>query len=74
MPNNIAFANLRAEMGRNDISIQQIAEGIGMNRDTLGRKLSRKSSLSLQDAFKIAEMFPCSNDIAYLFAECQDAN
>ena len=55
MPNNIAFANLRAEMGRNDISIQQIAEEIGMNRDTLGRKLSRKSSLRLQDAFKIAD-------------------
>lgn len=63
----IAYPNLRAEMGRSQISIQTIAKSIGMNRDTLSRKLSKKSPLALGEAFAIASVFPSNNDVQYLF-------
>ena len=66
---NVAFANLRAEMGRYEMSVQDIADAIHMNRDTLGRKLARKSPLYLNEAFKIAKLFPTNNDIRFLFQE-----
>ena len=50
--NNIAFKNLRAEMGRNNIGIKDIAEVCGFNRDTLARKLSKKTPLNLDEAFR----------------------
>ncbi|CZT57449.1 hypothetical protein [Solibaculum mannosilyticum] len=66
---NVAFSNLRAEMDRNDITVKQMAEALHMNRDTLGRKLARKSPLYLNEAFEIAKLFPKNNDIRFLFEE-----
>lgn len=64
---NIAFENLRAEMGRRNIGIKDIAAACSFNRDTLSRKLSRKSPLNLDEAFTIQEiMFP-DLDVRYLF-------
>ena len=34
--NSIAFENLRAEMARKQLSIAQIAETLGITRETLG--------------------------------------
>ena len=48
--NGIAFKNLRAEMSRKDITIGDVAAALEMNRDTLGRKLSRKAPLYLDEA------------------------
>lgn len=66
---SIEFSNLRAEMGRNNISIQDAAQRIGMNRDTLSRKLSGKSPLALHEAFSIANLFTENNSVQYLFSE-----
>ncbi len=70
--NNIAFRNLRAEMGRRQITIRNIADTIGMNRDTLSRKLSRNSPLNLNEAFEITDK--CFPDMAVevLFAEARE--
>lgn len=65
---NIAFDNLRAEMGRKNVGIRDLAKAIGVNRDTLARKLSKKSPIYLDEAFRIQQtMFP-DLDIKYLFA------
>ena len=67
-PNGIAYKNLRAEMGRQNIGIKDLAQACSYNRDTLARKLSMKSPLNLNDAFKIQQtMFP-DLDVRYLFA------
>lgn len=65
--NSIAFDNLRAEMARKNICIQDIAKICGYNRDTLARKLSKKSPINLDEAFDIqSKVFP-DMDVRYLF-------
>ena len=71
-PNNIAFANLRAEMGRANITISDISISLDINRDTLGRKLSRNSPLNLDEAFAIRNTFFPELDITYLFREATE--
>lgn len=50
---NIAFSNMRAEMSRRNIGICDLAQKIGVNRDTLARKLSKRSPFNLDEAFEI---------------------
>lgn len=69
MNSSIAYSNLRAEMARHHISVQDIAAAINTNRDTAGRKLSGKSQFSLPEAFKIVRTFFPSMEIGYLFSE-----
>ena len=64
---NIAFPNLRAEMGRKNLGIGDIAATCGFNRDTLSRKLSAKSPLSLVEAFNIQHSLFPDLDVKYLF-------
>lgn len=70
--NNIAFRNLRAEMGRRQITIRNIADTIGMNRDTLSRKLSRNSPLNLNEAFEITDKCFPDMKLEVLFAEARE--
>ena len=72
----IAFRNLRAEMSRENINIVDIANTLGMNRDTLARKLSKKSPIYLDEAFLIQQKVFPNLDIKYLFSEhsTQDAS
>ena len=64
---NIAYENLRVEMERRGIRLQDIAQSCGYNRDTLARKLSKKSAINLSEAFQIQKtMFP-DLDVIYLF-------
>lgn len=66
---SIAFANLRAEMARKNISIQDIAKTLGVNRDTASGKLSRKRAINLDEAFVIErKLFP-GYGVEYLFQE-----
>lgn len=65
----IMFSNLRAEMARKQITIIKISELLGVNRDTVSRKLSGKSPLFLNEALLInKELFP-NKKITYLFKE-----
>lgn len=64
----IAYPNLRAEMSRKNIGMVELAEGVDSNRDTLARKLAKKSQLTLADAFNIQQRFFPELDVAYLFA------
>ena len=71
-PSNIQFSNLRAEMERKEVTIHDIADSLGMNRDTVARKLSRKSPIMLDEAFKIERKFFEGLGVPYLFAEALD--
>ena len=64
----IAYPNLRAEMSRKNIGVVELAEGTNSNRDTLARKLSKKSQLTLADAFNIQQQFFPEQTVEYLFA------
>ncbi|WP_304341540.1 hypothetical protein [Metaclostridioides mangenotii] len=66
---NVSFSNLRAEMGRQQITIIDLADKIGVNRDTMSRKLSGKSPLFLNEAFIIKREFFPEKDLYYLFKE-----
>ncbi|MCD8087248.1 MAG: helix-turn-helix domain-containing protein [Oscillospiraceae bacterium] len=65
---HIVYPNLRAEMGRKNIGIVELAKLTNYNRDTLARKLSKKSPINLDDAFAIQQVFP-NVDIRDLFQE-----
>lgn len=69
MKDSIRFSTLRAEMARNRITIKQIAERIGVNRDTMGGKLSGKRPLFLNEAFIINRTFFPDTDVIDLFKE-----
>ena len=64
---NIAYDNLRAVMEQRNILLKDIAAACGYNRDTLARKLSKKTAINLNEAFNIQRtMFP-DLDVFYLF-------
>lgn len=68
----IMFENLRAEMARKNITITEIAKTIGVNRDTLGKKFSGKSSLNLDEAFLIQKKFFPEMEVQLFFQELNE--
>jgi plasmid maintenance system antidote protein VapI len=56
-------------MGRQQITIIDLADKIGVNRDTMSRKLSGKSPLFFNEAFIIKREFFPEKDLYYLFKE-----
>lgn len=67
--NHIVFENLRVEMARKQLSIQDMASCMGITRDTLSGKLSRKRPIHLDEALCIARKFFPDYDVYYLFKE-----
>lgn len=65
----IAFPNLRAEMARKGVSIQDIARELKKDRTTIGAKLSGKRPIHLEEAFAIIDAFFPELDVHYLFAK-----
>ncbi len=65
----IMFSNLRAEMARKEITIIEISKLLGVNRDTVSRKLSGKSKLYLNEAMLINKEFFPNKELPYLFQE-----
>jgi transcriptional regulator with XRE-family HTH domain len=56
-------------MGRKNLSIKDIAEGIGLKRPTLSKKLKGESPLQLDEAYKILSRFFPEKEITYIFSE-----
>lgn len=65
----IAFANLRAEMARERVTIQRIAEVIGNSRVTTGNKLANVVPLTLEETARIERTFFPGKGLTYLFRE-----
>lgn len=69
MKSNIIFENLRIEMARKNLSIQDVARILDMSRDTASRKLSGKTPIYLNEAFTlVTKLFPDSK-VEILFSE-----
>ena len=64
----IAYPNLRAEMGRKNIGLCEMASTLDINRDTLARRLSNKTPIPLDLAFRIQQAFFPDVDVNYLFS------
>lgn len=72
MLSTIKYENLRAEMGRRNISKMDISRITGINRDTLSRKLSGKTKLYLDEACRIRNLVFPDVPIMELFKEDSD--
>lgn len=72
MRSSIMFSELRAEMARKKITIKQLADKVGVNRDTMGGKLSGKRPIFLNEAFIIQRGFFPNKDVIDLFKELYD--
>lgn len=69
MKAQIIYSNVRAEMARRNITISMMAECLGVNRDTMSNKLSNKTRINLDEAFKIQKKFFPDVGVENLFAE-----
>lgn len=70
MPENrMIYPNLRAEMAREKITIQEIATELNRRRETVSEKLSGKKRLYLREAFAIQRIFFPDLSLEYLFEE-----
>ena len=74
MNNKIIFSDLRAEMARNNVRIKDMANALGVTRDTMGLKLSGKSPLKLDEAFKINRDFFPNKSLWELFKELEKSD
>ena len=61
------YKNLKAEMLRQDVSAQNIAELLKIRLNTARLKINGKISISLDDCKRIASLFAENNDLDYLF-------
>lgn len=62
------YKNLKAEMLRQDVSIQQIADALKLKVDSVSRKLSGKVNFTIREAKTISKLFKENNSVDYLFA------
>jgi transcriptional regulator with XRE-family HTH domain len=64
----MAYANLRAEMARKDISVKKIAEAMNKSVAKISKNLNGYSGdFTISEAFKIRELFFPDLEIDYLF-------
>lgn len=68
--NNIVFKNLKTTMANKEITITDLANELGMNRETMSRKLSGISPLYTNESFAIGKRL--GDDVNYLFAELKE--
>lgn len=64
----MAYSNLKAEMARKDITIESMAQMLGIHRNSVANKLNGASSFSIEEAMKIRGSFFQDLEYKYLFA------
>jgi len=65
----IAFPTLRAEMARQNLTISDLAECLGIARDTMSRKLSGKQFIRLDESVKLQEVYFKEIELGKLFTK-----
>ena len=65
---NTAYSNLKAEMARKDITIESMAQMLGIHRNSVANKLNGASSFTIEEAMKIRSSFLPELEYEYLFA------
>lgn len=69
---SFVFPNLRAEFGRQALTVSGVAESIGTTRGRLSRALSGETVLSLELAFKLRDKFFPDKRLEYLFQKAEE--
>lgn len=65
--------NLKAEMAKRDITIEEIAKTLGIHRNSVANKLNGITPFTVEEAFKIQAVFFPDLELKYLFkAESQE--
>lgn len=60
-------ANLRGEMAKRKVSIENIADLLGIHRNSVANKINGNSSFSIDESMKIQDAFFPDLDLKYLF-------
>lgn len=63
------FRNLEAELKRQGITREKLAECLGVNISTISAKLTKPDRIKLCEAMKIQRMFFPGMDLSYLFEQ-----
>lgn len=59
--------NLRAEMARKKISLEELADYLGIHRNSVANKIKGDSSFTIEESVKIQEKFFPELELKYLF-------
>ena len=54
-------------MDKQQIKFRNLADAIGVSRETISRKMNGKAEFTLLEAFRIADQFFPGLDVRYLF-------
>lgn len=65
------YPNLRKEMEKRKLKISDLSNAVGVSRETMSEKLSKKRPLYLNEAEIIADVFFDNIDFRYLFASLE---
>lgn len=61
--------NLRGEMAKRKIKIEDLANYLGLHRNSVANKLNGDSSFSIEESVKIQEHYFPEKELKYLFAK-----
>lgn len=68
------YLNLKTELERNNLSIDNIADLLEIHRNSASNKINGDSDFTVEQAFAVREkMFPYA-DLQYLFKKVQKVN
>lgn len=56
------LSNISAELGRNNMTIEQLSELIGVSRTTISNWIKGKTSITAMALIKMSQAFHCSTD------------
>lgn len=63
----MSYSNLKAEMARRGITIESIAQLLGIHRNSAANKVNGKNQFTIQEAFDIQKTFFPDLEAQYLF-------
>lgn len=59
--------NLKGEMAKRGITIEEISKELGIHRNSVSNKLNGDSSFTIEEAFKIQDKYFPDLELKYLF-------
>ena len=66
------YSNLKAELARSGISMEEVFKMLGIHRNSVANKLNGETSFTVEEAFKIHDRYFPKLSIDYLFAAEED--
>lgn len=61
--------NLKLEMFKSKVTIEELAAYLGVHRNSVANKLNGSSNFSIDESMKIQEKFFPDKDLKYLFGK-----